>query len=195
MNEVLVKKRKEKLNKVLVALLGIPVVFSIIQAKIVETIGYFIFWLGGFSSYVYEKITHQEIPERTKLMLSSSVFLHSLMGQFLNFYEKIFFWDKILHFYGSFVITYFFYQILTKKSRFWDEVPGAVLMSFLLGVFSGVLWEIAEFTTDKILPGYNTQKGLDDTMLDLIFDLLGCYTMAKIVYRKRTGRFFWRPHS
>lgn len=188
------KKREEKLNRVLVTLLGIPVVFSIIRARIVETIGYFIFWLGGFSPYVYEKVVHQEVPEKTKLMLSSSIFLHSALGQFMNFYEKVPFWDKCLHFYGSFVITYFFYQILTKKSRFWDEFPGAVLMAFLLGVFSGVLWEIAEFITDEILPGYNTQKGLDDTMLDLILDLLGCYTMAKIVYRKRTGRFFWRPN-
>ncbi|PLV57026.1 hypothetical protein AS006_03565 [Thermotoga sp. SG1] len=189
-----VEKTGERvLNKILILSLGIPVVFSLIRAKIVETVGYFIFWLGGFSPYVYEKVVHQEVPEKTKLMLSSSIFLHSVLGQFMNFYGKIPFWDKCLHFYGSFVVTYFFYQILTRKSRYWDEVPGAILMAFLLSTLSGLLWEIAEFVTDKVVPGYNTQKGLDDTMLDLIFDLLGSYVMAKILYKKKTGHVFWRP--
>ncbi|WP_233186262.1 hypothetical protein [Thermotoga sp. KOL6] len=177
----------------LVFFLGVPAILSLIRFKIIEAVGYFIFWLGGFSPHIYEKVTQQEIPEKTKLMLSSSIFLHSILGQFLNFYERIAFWDKYLHFYGSFVITYFFYQILTRRSKYWRQVNPSVFMAFLLGAFSGLLWEIAEFITDKVVPGYHTQKGLDDTMLDLVFDLLGCYVMAKVLYKKKTGHLFWHP--
>jgi len=184
-------KGEEILNGVLISLLGIPFLFSIIQDKIIESIGYFIFWLGGVSPYIYERIALQGVPEKIKIMLSSSILLHSLLGQFLKFYDKVPLWDKCLHFYGSFVITCFFYHILTRKSKFWDRVPHAILISFLLGCFSGVLWEIAEFITDKAIPGYHTQRGPDDTMWDLIFDILGCYVMAKIFYKKKTGHVFW----
>ena len=188
------KEKEEKiLNEVLISLLGIPILFSLIRVKIIEFIGYSISWLGGLSPYIYERITLQKISEKIKVMLSSSILLHSLLGEFLKFYDKVPFWDKCLHFYGSFVITCFFYHILTRRSKFWSHVSNAVLISFLLGCFSGLLWEIAEFITDKTIAGYHTQRGLDDTMWDLIFDILGCYVMAKILYKKKTGHVFWSP--
>jgi hypothetical protein len=41
----------------------------------------------------------------------------------------------------------------------------------------GSLWEMAEFSVD-ILFGKDTQKGLIDTMWDLVYDLLGGLVIA-----------------
>ncbi len=165
------------------SLLSVPVFFSILKSKIVEFVGYAIFLLGGFSPHLYEKIVRQKLDVKVKFGLSSTVVLHSFFGQFLDFYEYFPGWDKLLHFYGSFVITIFFFETLRQSSKFWNakNIPDALFMAFLLGAFAGLVWEIAEYVTDKIFPYIGAQRGLDDTMMDFVFNVLGCYSAAQAI--------------
>ena len=184
----------EFVNLVFVVILLIPTILMLLKLKMLKAIGYFIFTTGCASTNIYEKIVEQRLPKNLKFSMNLTILLHSFFGQFLDFYERFSFWDKLLHFYGSLVITLFFFHTLSKKSKFWDEQPRAILFAFLLGVFSGVLWEFAEFITDKLF-SYSTQRGLDDTMYDLIVNCFGAYLASKILYKKIRGRFFWHPEN
>jgi len=165
------------------SLLTIPVVFSLLRSKIVEFVGYAIFLLGGLSPHLYERVVGQNLDVKVRFGLSSTVLLHSLFGQFLDFYEYFPGWDKLLHFYGSFVITIFFFETLRQSSKFWNakNIPDALFMAFLLGTFVGLVWEIAEYMADKIFPYIGAQRGLDDTMMDFIFNVLGCYSAVQAI--------------
>lgn len=62
------------------------------------------------------------------------------------------------------------------------------LFAFCFAVMIGVIWEIYEFSLDRLL-GYNMQKfrglgqdGLVDTMLDLIVDSLGALVISILGY-------------
>ncbi|MHA1829362.1 MAG: transcriptional coactivator p15/PC4 family protein [Candidatus Heimdallarchaeaceae archaeon] len=187
--------RIEFVNPAFTVILLIPAILSLLKLEILKAIGYFIFAVGSVSTNIYEKIVEQKLFKSLKFSLNLELILHSFFGQFLNFYEKFSFWDKLLHFYGSLVITLFFFYTISEKSKFWNnKQPGIVLLAFLLGVFSGVLWEFAEFITDKLF-SYNTQRGLDNTMYDLIFDCLGAYLASKVLHKKFTGRYFWHPKN
>ena len=184
----------EFVNLVFVVILSIPTILMLLKLKMLKAIGYFIFTIGCVSTNIYEKIVEQRLPKNLKFSMNLEILLHSFFGQFLDFYERFSFWDKLLHFYGSLVVTLFFFYTLSKRSKFWDKQPRAILLAFLLGVFSGVLWELAEFITDKLF-SYNTQRGLDDTMYDLIANCFGAYLASKILYKKISGRFFWHPEN
>jgi len=68
---------------------------------------------------------------------------------------------------------------------------------FFVVIFSlaiGALWEISEFTSDKIL-GTHSQMGLDDTMIDMLLNLAGGIVAGGIAYfklRKGKERFIDR---
>lgn len=65
------------------------------------------------------------------------------------------------------------YLLLCPESGF-EILECAQFVSFLLANFVGVLWEISEFVADKLFR-LNAQRGLDDTMFDLIFNIFGSY--------------------
>src|SRR3990172_7384803 len=71
----------------------------------------------------------------------------------------------------------------TKKIRLTLPLVGLFTITFAMAV--GGLWEIGEFAVDKIF-NKDTQNGLDNTMWDLINDLIGGTFVAimGIIYMK-----------
>ncbi|HEY8542874.1 MAG TPA: hypothetical protein VIL29_10860 [Pseudothermotoga sp.] len=177
------------LDKSLIVLSFIPVVFSILRLKIVQSIGYVVFLLGGIFPELHEKIVSQQIPQNVKTLLRVHIIAHSLFGQFLGFYDLIPFLDKGLHFMGSLLGVILFYFIVSTDSKFWEgetRKKRAVFLSFLLANFAGIIWEIAEFISDKLFK-LGAQKGLEDTMFDLIFNLLGAYLGGRLLIKTQRG--------
>lgn len=168
-----------------IILLTIPVFFSILQAKLVKFIGYLIFVFGSISPEMYEKTTKQLIPHYVKSLMRGQIVLHSIFGQYLGFYNTIVFWDKLLHFLGCFVVTVFFYYVLSRNSKFWkaeQNIRRATFEAFLLANFAGIVWEIAEFVADMFFK-VNAQRGLEDTMFDLIFNLFGAFVASRVSFK------------
>ena len=117
------------------------------------------------------------------------------LGEVFAFYYRIPFWDTLLHFSsgmmlcicGGLMTVYY----LRKKQC--DSLISPVcigVVSVLLALSAGVLWEFYEFAVDA-LAGMNMQKclledgtalvgqaALQDTMKDLIVDVLGAVTAA-----------------
>lgn len=120
------------------------------------------------------------LPFELDLLVTISIFAHTFLGEGFDFYEKYWLWDKALHLYGgavvgllAFVIAYTLHY--TRKVRLTIPLIGFFTVIFALAV--GVLWEIGEFSVDELF-ARNTQKGLTNTMWDLINDFIGGFVAA-----------------
>ncbi len=129
---------------------------------------------------VVERNYNISLPFELDLLVTLSLFLHTFIGEGLQFYNKYWIWDKLLHLYGSaviaiiaFVVVYSFHY--TRKLRL--TLPMIMLITFCFVMAMGALWEIGEFLVDVTF-GKNAQKGLTNTMWDLINDLFGGVIVA-----------------
>jgi hypothetical protein len=128
----------------------------------------------------------------TTLFVVASIF----MGEAFDFYERVWWWDIALH--GSSAIAFgllgfVFVLMMFEGDRFAAPPWALCLMAFALAVTVGVSWEIFEFTVDHLF-GANMQKsGLQDTMADLIVDVVGAGFASWLgyIYLRAQDRTFW----
>ncbi|MBI2027239.1 MAG: hypothetical protein HYS98_05505 [Deltaproteobacteria bacterium] len=115
------------------------------------------------------------LPWEIDCLITFALVLHIFFGEVLNFYEKVYIFDKGMHFFGTAIVAilgFMFVYAIHYLTSINLTLPS---MGFFIVVFSlavGALWEIAEFTVDQVF-GLTTQYGLYDTMLDLIYDFFG----------------------
>ena len=130
------------------------------------------------------------------LWITTAVFLHAvgtvgLPGSGLSFYRSVWWWDHLTHTLSSSVVAAAGYATARAFDEHDERVyfPRRFMFAFILlfVVAFGVFWEVIEFAvgrlaslsgTDQVL----TQYGLDDTMLDLLFDALGGLVVALYGY-------------
>ncbi|PUB15655.1 hypothetical protein [Yoonia sediminilitoris] len=126
------------------------------------------------------------------LFLIASIF----MGEAFDFYERVWWWDIALHgssAIGFGLIGFVFVLMMFEGDRFAAPQWAMCLLAFGIAVTVGTTWEIFEFAMDNWF-GLNMQKsGLDDTMGDLIVDVLGAAFAVWLgyVYLRAKDRSFW----
>lgn len=131
------------------------------------------------------------IPLEFELMAIVFVFASLFLGEMREYYTRFWWWDIALHTTSGLLLGIFGFlmvYVLNEDDRVAVRLrPRFVaLFAFLFAVTIGALWEIFEFSMDK-LAGFNMQKpmagdpsGLTDTMWDLIVDTLGAAVVAVI---------------
>ena len=112
---------------------------------------------------------------------------HVVFGIQLGLYETSAVYDKAMHFLGSGAIAGLLaYAICTYCIRYSIDLPPTIISVTVFGgtVSAGALWEIFEFAMDRT-GFFNAQRGLQDTMLDLIADAAGgCVMVAMLIVAK-----------
>jgi hypothetical protein len=134
--------------------------------------------------YVIEKNKRICLPWGVNVLICIAVYLH-VAGHISEFYIVFSpYYDKIAHLVSSITISSLGFSVVLIVDRF----SGVRLTRFMvalsivaLTMALGAIWEIYEFAFDQLL-GMQLQKGLDDTMYDLIFDLCGALIIAVIGY-------------
>jgi VanZ family protein len=100
-------------------------------------------------------------------------------------------YDKLLHFFNSFILTILIIYLLEK----WDNwsIRKSLIFAFLIFAFCGFLVEAFEMAGDALFQtqmwGQYRQIAVYDTKWDLIFNTLGAF-LAAISYTKIKNRFF-----
>jgi len=171
--------------------LGIALVLQI--GILVVTVGALIErqWLGAFSGAVVLLLTFAPaliehrlrvaLPVEFTLVTCAFLYASFALGEARDFYERFWWWDILLHGVSALIVggigflgIYVFY--MTNRIR---VAPGWIaIITFLLALSVGTLWEIFEFLADLLL-GVNMQKsGLVDTMTDLMIDAAGAAVAA-----------------
>jgi hypothetical protein len=126
------------------------------------------------------------------LWITSAVFLHALgtvglPGAGVSFYRSTWWWDHLTHALSSSIVAGVGYATARSFDEYADGVslpPKFMFVFILLFVLAfGVFWEVIEFTLGELAAALGsgsvlTQYGLEDTMLDLIFDTAGAIIVA-----------------
>ncbi|MFB6301060.1 MAG: hypothetical protein ABEH65_12460 [Halobacteriales archaeon] len=126
------------------------------------------------------------------LWITSAVFLHALgtvglPGSELSFYRSVWWWDHLTHALSSSIVAGVGYATVRAFDIHDDRIhiPSQVMFVFILlfVLAFGVFWEVIEFVIGLIaaMAGTGsvlTQYGLNDTMLDLVFDTIGAIIVA-----------------
>ncbi len=126
------------------------------------------------------------------LWITAAVFLHALgtvglPGSELSFYRSLWWWDHLTHALSSSVVAGVGYATTRAFDAHSDRIhlpPRFMFVFILLFVVAfGVFWEVIEFGLGgaaSLLGSGSvlTQYGLRDTMLDLVFDVIGGVIVA-----------------
>ncbi len=110
-----------------------------------------------------------------KLVVALLLAAHIVLGMNGGLYETSMVYDKWMHVIGSGALTA---VLIVAALRYCDhhrvDLPLALLALLVLGgaLAAGTLWEVFEFTVDQT-GWFNAQRGLHDTMLDLVADAIG----------------------
>lgn len=139
-------------------------------------------------TFVPNVLTHKyyiSLDPSLTLWITLAVFLDALGT--LSFYETVARWDNLTHALSASVIAAAGYVMLRAIDIYTDElyIPHRFMFVFII-IFvlaAGVIWEILEFLTDEMavkfgITAFLTQHGIDDTMRDMFFDLLGALVVA-----------------
>ena len=135
-----------------------------------------------------------EITLPLPFLLATTTFIFGsiFMGETLDFYERVWWWDIALHgmsAVGFGMIGFLFVFMLFEGDRFAAPPSALALITFCIAMTVGAMWEIFEFAMDFTF-GLSMQKsGLNDTMGDIIVDALGAGTAAV------SGYFYLRGHA
>jgi hypothetical protein len=140
------------------------------------------------------------LPIELEIILLVILSLDVVFGRFLHLYDTLIYYDKIIHYHDSILIAFSGFLLIyslyfTGRIKISPLLAGFVIVLVTVG-FGGI-WEIMEYTADKVFQegaqGSPTMSAIDDTMWDLICDFLGGIVGAMfgtlyIRYSHRTHR-------
>lgn len=124
------------------------------------------------------------------------VFFASPMGSVMDLYRSFGPYDKIVHFFsgillatlGMMIITYLLKRFgLTDEKQLEKLMIPAVCFAFFFSSAGAGIWEIFEFTADK-LAGGGMQRGMVDTVTDMIAGNVGALAYAAFSLAKQRGK-------
>lgn len=126
------------------------------------------------------------LPLEFEIVITGFIFASLFLGEIHSFYYKYWWWDTMLHTLSGSILGFIGFLLIFTLNK--TVKIGIHLSPFFLAFFSfcfavtmGALWEIFEFSMDLIF-GLTMQKGLEDTMLDLIADSIGAIFASLIGY-------------
>jgi hypothetical protein len=125
------------------------------------------------------------------LWVTVAVFLHAL--GMTGLYESVTWWDHLTHFLSAALVAGVGYAAIRAFDEHSDavylppRVTAVFVVVFTLGL--GVCWEVAEFgarlaATALGLEPVLVQYGLEDTLVDLLFDAAGAVVVALLGPRR-----------
>lgn len=118
-----------------------------------------------------------------------------LVGMYYQWYLNFSLFDQILHFSGGFFIAMLF-SIYLKDHLFENSKIKNTLIILGTTSFIGVSWEFAEYLANVVLSPiiYNSfavktyfMGDLNDTVNDLLLDILGAGTLSLILHSFRSS--------
>ncbi len=148
---------------------------------------------------VLSRVGKWHIPTAMLALYELFLILSILLGEILLLYERVSFFDDIMHLGSAALLAALGYSLIASARGLTARQTSILIVTFAIAV--GVLWELFEFCADGIL-GLNMQRfltpsgaplfgraALSDTMQDLAVDLLGGASVGAIYsIGERLGR-------
>ena len=140
---------------------------------------------------ILERKVKITIPWWLTFLIVLSLYIH-LAGEYFEWYLLFYpYYDKIAHVISGVTVALIGFTAVLLLDRYTENNFNRVLIVIMIIMFTmafGAFWEIYEFLVDTFLGG-DLQHGNTDTMLDMMFVLLGGVIVAG------TGNFYLRRIS
>ncbi|WP_319643599.1 DUF2238 domain-containing protein [Methanovulcanius yangii] len=176
--------------------LQVMIIFIIIDSMMVGNYSYvfggFIVLLLTMVPMIMEREVHITVPWWLTFLIVLSLYIH-IGGQYFDWYTTLYpYYDKIAHFISGTTVALIGFTLVLLLDQYTENNfnrPVIIFLIVMLTVAVGGLWEIFEYTVDTFL-GIEMQHGLDDTMLDMIFVLLGAVIVAALgnIYLRKISK-------
>lgn len=150
----------------------------------------------SLSPYLFARRLGVRLPIPFLTLTSLFAFGSIFLGEILNFYERVWWWDLFLHTtsgIGIGLIGFLLVFILFKGDRYGAPSYAICGMAFVFAVSIGTFWELFEYGMDQIFGTTMQKTGRDDTMLDLLMNTLGASIGSLFGYFYLLGDRFGLP--
>lgn len=166
-----------------VAMLSLALKVGIIISALIALVdGSYVWVFAGLFALVFSLLptilrrNYQiSIPWVLELLIFLALFLHVAGGVF-NLYGKFHWWDTMTHFISTFMLAVVGLTVVYLMHVYWDglkmDIRAIMIFTLFIAAFLGALWEVMEWSADQIF-GTTEQHGLNDTMKDLVMDMVG----------------------
>lgn len=131
-------------------------------------LSYGLFCLFLIASYFF----HIAIPYYILILVMVTLFTHSFLGHYLEFYRRFIAFDRCLHAFGTFSSALFLYTLLMNLTQAGGSKFFQAVVVAALGIAAGAVFELFEYTADK-KRHTKAQKGLMDTDTDTLSNTIG----------------------
>ncbi|WP_226480998.1 hypothetical protein [Natrinema amylolyticum] len=174
-----------RLSRLMQAALAVLLLYGIVTRDLTTVSNAAIALAITFLPALLERDAKLPLEPGLVFWLTAAVFLHVLGSAGL--YALIGPWDSLTHTVSASIVAAAGYAVVRAIDLHTDEiyVPPAMLFAFIL-VFVlafGVVWELMEFAIDWSaqrlgLDAVLAQHGLNDTIVDLVYDVVGAVVAA-----------------
>ncbi|ELZ34812.1 hypothetical protein C474_00587 [Halogeometricum pallidum JCM 14848] len=184
-------ERQRQASKAMRALLGLMVVFGLLTGSAGVVVNALVAFAVTFLPGVLEHDYDIPMDAGLTLWLTLAVFLHGLGTVALPFvgtpYSDIWWYDHLTHVLSASIVAAVGYATARAFDLHSEAVslPPRFMFVFILTftLAFGVFWEVIEFVISLTAASLGigsvlTQYGLEDTMLDLLFDTAGAVAVA-----------------
>jgi hypothetical protein len=134
----------------------------------------------SFLPLVLERWLRVRIPTLLQTVYVAFVFASMFAGEVFGLYGRIWPWDDWMHFASGTLIAIGVVLWLTILRSRGVKLPLWLQSYMILATVAlvAVLWELAEFTSDKLFGTFSQGGNLTDTMFDLLYDVCGAAIIA-----------------
>ena len=151
-------KKKKNVKVTIYLILRILVIISLITQIFLREWGNAFLCIATLIAFTLPNLIANkykiELPNVLESIVYIFIFASAILGEINNFYEKIPFWDTILHTLNGFIcagIGFSLVDLLNQNSKHINLSPLYVaIVAFCFSMTVGVLWEFYEFAWDQI---------------------------------------------
>lgn len=126
-------------------------------------------------------IFHFTIPAYIVLLAMLAIFINCFFGHYLDWFNRSKVFDRYLHTYSSFSFALLAYCLVLNLFVTGGSKAYQSLFVFTIGMALGAIFELIEARSDS-KKGTNNQRGLQDTNMDLLGDLIGSLLAGVFAY-------------
>ena len=155
-------------------------IISIVNAQLAWVFGCSFALFLSLIPMILKKSYEIHLPLVLDILITLALFLH-IGGVLLQAYSTIPHYDTLTHFVSSFIIAFLSFVAIYILDEFWEGLSmdkfAIAFNVVILTVALGVIWELAEWSSDLFFGTYE-QWGYSDTIKDLFVDMIAGMVMA-----------------
>ena len=163
-------------------------VTALLSAKWPEVIAMATAIVIAFLPPVLERWWGVRVPWWAQLGLVLFLTFSLLMGFVGGYYHMFVWWDDFVHAFSGVVIGVYGIIFVQRIAEVWaPDLPMSLRIVFVVmfGITIAALWEVGEFSGDRLLAMHSQNDDLTDNMLDIVYGTLGTLVAALVYYFAR----------